>query len=202
MAEQSLVPRSAFEGLAATAPGSGVTVSDRDGLGIATVLVRNGQASALTARIRERFGIDLPRRPQRATTDKIAFAATGPMAWLAVTEDGGNGFAACLRESVGDLASVVDQSDGYAVLRVSGPKARDALAKGVPLDLHPRTFSVGDVAVTVVSHIDATIWRCDDRPDGAPVFEFVIFRSLAGSFWHWLDESTAKFGVTVEASRI
>lgn len=198
MVETTLVPRSAFAGLVATAAGNGVTVSARDGLGIATVLVRDDRASALAARLKERFGIDLPRGPKRAASGTVAFAATAPATWLAVSEDGGNGFATSLQETVGDLASVVDQSDGYAVLRISGPRVRDALAKGVPLDLHPRAFQVGDVAATVVSHIGTTFWRLDDRQDGAPVFEFVIFRSLATSFWHWLDESASEFGLTAE----
>lgn len=198
MAEPALVPQSAFAGLAATRPGSGVMVTDRNGLGVAVVLVRNGRIPALAARVQEHFGIALPRSPKRAAARKVAFAATGPAAWLAVWEDGGGGFATSLREAVGDAASIVEQSDGYAVLRISGLRARDALAKGVPLDLHPRAFAIGDVATTSVSHIGATIWRLDDRQDGAPVFEFVVFRSLAESFWHWLDESAAEFGLTVE----
>ena len=197
MPERTLVPHPPFASLSAIVTGSGVTVSARDGLGIATVLVRKGQAAALAMRVKEGFGIDLPRVPRRAMSGKIAFAATGPEAWLAIAEDGGNGFAAFLRDAIGDYAAVVDQSDGYAVLRVSGQNARALLAKGVPLDLHARSFQVGDLAATVVSHIGTTIWRLADREDGAPVFELLVFRSLAESFWHWLNESAAEFGLTI-----
>ena len=197
MAEPILVPQSAFGNIAVADAGRGVTVSDRDGLGVATVLVRNGQADALAARVKEAFGIDLPRGPRRAASGGVAFAGTGPEAWLAVAENGGNAFAASLKEGLGDQAAVVDQSDGYAVLRLSGPRVREALAKGVSLDLHARAFAVGDVAATIVSHIGATLWRLDDGKDGSPVFELVVFRSLAGSLWHWLSESSAEFGLTI-----
>ena len=87
------------------------------------------------------------------------------------------------------MASVTDQSDGYAVVRVSGPKARDVLAKGFPIDLHHRAFGPADVASTQVAYMGATLWQVDD----APTFEIALFRSFAGSFEHWLTESAAEF---------
>lgn len=185
---------SAFAGVSASGAG-GVTVSDRDGLGIATVLVRKGRADALAARVRDRFGIVLPRGPQRAAHGAIAFVGTGSETWLATGENGGNAFAASLRTELHDDAAVVDQSDGYAVLRVTGRNVRDALAKGVPIDWHPQAFRVGDVASTLVAHIGVVLWRLDDGPGGRAMFEIAVFRSLAGGLWHWLSESGAEFGL-------
>ena len=71
---------------------------------------------------------------------------------------------------------------------------RDALAKLIPIDVHPRAFEVGDVASTVASHIGVTLWRVADQPDAAPVFEIIMFRSLARSFWHALTEAAAEYG--------
>ncbi len=45
-----------------------------------------------------------------------------------------------------------------------------------------------------------TLWRLEDHSDGTPVFEIVVFRSLAGSFWHALSESAAEFGLVMEAN--
>lgn len=190
-----LVPRAPFADLpVAPAARRGVIVSDRDGLGLATVLARKGQSEALAQRMRERFRIELPHGPRRATARDIALAGTGPGAWLASCEQGGNAFAVSLREAIGDLASVSDQSDGYAVLRLSGLRVRDTLCKLVPVDVHPRVFNVGDVAVTVAAHIGATLWRLEDQTPGSPVFEIAVFRSFATSFWRALFESAAEFG--------
>jgi heterotetrameric sarcosine oxidase gamma subunit len=194
-----LTPQAPFAGLpVVSAAGRGVIARDRDGLGLATVLARKGRAELLAQRVRERFGIELPNGPRRMSEGTVSFAGTGRGAWLAVCENGGNGFATSLRETIGDLAAISDQSDGYAVLRLAGPRVRDTLAKLVPVDIHPRAFRPGDVAGTVVAHFGATLWRLEDGPDGSAVFEVAVFRSLARSFWHALGESAAEFGLVVE----
>jgi sarcosine oxidase subunit gamma len=114
-----------------------------------------------------------------------------------MSEEHGNGFARLLQEAVGDAASVADQSSGYAILRMTGPKLRETLAKILPLDLHPHCFAAGDVASTLASHVGATLWRLEDADD-SPVFEIAVFRSLAGSFWHTLTDSAAEFGFVME----
>jgi sarcosine oxidase subunit gamma len=174
-----------------------VVVTDRDGLGLATVLARKGKTAALAERVRQRFAIDLPRGPKRVANGAVTFAGTGPEAWLATAERG-DGFTAALRDALGDLASVSDQSGGTAVLRLAGPRVRDALAKGVMIDLHPRAFAAGDVAVTAAAHVGFTLWRLADDPAGA-VFEIAVARSLADSFWHWLAASAAEFRLAVAA---
>ena len=95
---------------------------------------------------------------------------------------------------LGDAASLSDHSDGYALFEVWGPRVRDGLAKGVPVDLHPECFT-DDVAVTVVAHIGAIVWQ-----SGPDRFTLAVFRSYAGSFWHWLSASAAPFGLVVEHS--
>jgi heterotetrameric sarcosine oxidase gamma subunit len=162
------------------------TVSERDGLGIATVLVRKGKTAALAERLREHFQIELPQGPRRATSGTVAVMGIAPEAWLATQEQGGNAFATSLKKVVGELASISDQSDGYRVWRLSGPKARDILCRIVPIDVHPRAFKVGDSAVTAAAHMGTLLWRIEDA-DGWPVFETAIFRSFAGSFRHLLD---------------
>jgi sarcosine oxidase subunit gamma len=43
-------------------------------------------------------------------------------------------------------SAVVDVSDYYTVLHMSGEKARDVLASGTPFDVHPDIFRQGDCA--------------------------------------------------------
>jgi methylglutamate dehydrogenase subunit D len=195
---EGMIARAPFvDAHAVSGSGRGVIACDRDGLGLATVIVRHRQLEALAHRIRERYGIELPRGNVRKEARGVAFAGLGPETWLATSEKGGNEFSASLREEIGALASISDQSDGYAVLRLTGGKVRDTLAKLIPLDVHPRAFKPGDVASTVASHIGITLWRLDDAVDATPAFEIAVFRSLAGSFWHALAQSAAEFGLSV-----
>jgi sarcosine oxidase subunit gamma len=193
-----LTPRSAFIGLPARsgrAEGEpGVTVRPRDDLAMAKLIARKGRAGDLTAAIRSLYGLDLPTTPKRVEQGGLAVIWSGPGHWLAVAEDGCD-LARELTEAASAFAAVSDQSDGLAVLRISGPRARDALIKGVGLDLHPRAFAPGDAAVTVIAHIGAQLWQLDDRP----TYEIAIYRSFAGSLWRWLEASAAEFGCAVEA---
>lgn len=181
------------------APGgnrSGVVVSTHDGEGKATVITRKGCAGALASRVRALYGVNLTAGPRRVYKGATAFVGTAPGVWLAIGRDEGNAFAARLRKELDGLASVSDQSDGYAMLRLAGPSVRDVLAKGVSIDLHPEAFRPGDVAATAVAYMGLTLWRLEDE-NGHPVFEMAVFRSLGESFWRWLSVSAAEFGLSV-----
>jgi methylglutamate dehydrogenase subunit D len=197
MLEPVLAARSAFEGmLKPTGPSAaaGVIVSERADLQIATVIAR-GRHEAVAARLRAAYGMDLPMGPARIATERLALVATGPRTWLA-TRDGGEPLSEELRRELGETVAVSDQSDGYAVLRLSGEKVRATFEKGLSVDLHPRAFRPGDAAATSCSHLSVIIWQLDE----APTYEVAVFRSLAAAFWHWLSESAAEFGLRVEGS--
>ena len=167
------------------------------GAGLATVTARKGRRAALLDAARSAFGAELPATPRRVEGRDIAFVWSGPDQWLACRHPApAEGMEALLATPFAGLASVVDQSHGRTLLRVTGPNVRDALAKGVPIDLHPRAFKAGDAAATLVSHIPVHLWQIDDRP----TYEFAVARSLAQSFWHWLAASAAAIRAGVRRS--
>jgi sarcosine oxidase subunit gamma len=186
MIDFMITPQSAFAALDVATAGHGLAASERAGLRIASLCVRRGQRAALQERVTGRLGVALPNGARRVTAGVVSAAGTGPGSWLLMCENGGNAWIAALKSAVGDTASVVDQSDAYGVLRLTGPKLRETLAKLVPLDLHPRVFKVGDVAATVAAHIGVSLWRLEDDADSQPTFELAVARSMAASLWHEL----------------
>jgi len=88
---------------------------------------------------------------------------------------------------------VTDQGDGRLIVEVAGPRARDALAKGIAIDLDASAFKVGDAAQTSAAHIGLQIALIDD----IPTFEIISARSTAGSFWSWLVASAAEYGIEI-----
>lgn len=84
-----------------------------------------------------------------------------------------------IAEIAGDQSYVTDQSDGWALLRVSGPRSRAALERICMLDLHPDIFTVGAVARTVMDHLGVIIHRDDEHS-----FLLMSARSSAESFAH------------------
>ncbi len=82
---------------------------------------------------------------------------------------------AALQEALGDAhALVVDVSDARASFVVSGPQARDVLAKLCPVDFSPAAFSLGMFRRTRMAQVPAAIWP---RQDGA--LQLICFRSQA-----------------------
>jgi methylglutamate dehydrogenase subunit D len=190
--------RSAWAGLLPTgrigaAEGApGVTAMPRDGLGLATVIARSGALAELRGVVMDLHGIAAPDRPVVVRGGAFDLVWAGPEQWLAVS-DGDRQLAARLAREVGPLAAVSDQSDARAVLRIAGPSAREALAKGCPIDLHSRAFKPGDIAVTAIAHVGVQLWQRDE----APTYELAVPRSMAGSFWGWLSASAAEFGLAI-----
>lgn len=196
MAEQAfLATCKAFDGelarLKRARGRASLRVSERQGLGLATVMSRGG-LQALAARIVDQFGVDLPPGSTRSATAGTAFIGIGPGTWLACQERTGATWASDLATRLSGLASVSDQSSGYAVLRVAGPAARDLLSRGAFIDFHPTAFRPGSAAITTIAHIGVILWQLDSEP----IYEIALFRSFAGSFWHWLEATCAAMGIT------
>jgi sarcosine oxidase subunit gamma len=170
----------------------GVTVTEMRGVGLASITARAGKGTALLDAAQAAFGVALPGKPRRAEGHRLVFIWSGPDQWLACCNPApAEGMEARLAAPLAGLASVVDQSHGRTLLRVAGPHVRDALTKGVAVDLHPRAFKAGDAAVTMVAHVPVHFWQIDDRP----TYEIAVARSLAQSFWRWLEESSAQYGL-------
>lgn len=104
---------------------------------------------------------------------ELWYHAAGCRRWLVVTRD-------TRTHEVADVA-------------FASARARDALAKGIAVDLDASAFKIGDAAQTSAAHIGLQIALIDDTP----TFEIISARSTAGSFWSWLTASAAEYGIEV-----
>jgi sarcosine oxidase subunit gamma len=154
----------------------GVILTVRHPMSIVTVIARAGQGAATAA----------------ALTGYDAQWA-GPDQYFVLAE--GRGEGALYRElkaKLSGLASVIDQSHGRVIIRVSGPKARAVLAKGTPVDLHPPEFPVGKSALTQMAHVGVHLSRV-----GEDTYDLSVFRGFSESFWEWIEEQSEEFGYLV-----
>ena len=116
-----------------------------------------------------------------------------PEQWYAIAEGCGEG--ALYRDlalALQGLASCSDQSHGRVIVRISGPKARNVLAKGTAVDLHPSAFAPGQCATTQMAHVGVHLAQV-----GPDAFELSVFRGFCESFWEWLTEQAEEFGYLV-----
>jgi heterotetrameric sarcosine oxidase gamma subunit len=69
------------------------------------------------------------------------------------------------------------------------------------IDLHPAAFPPGAAAMTSIAHIGVHLWRLDAHAnDRDAVFDILIARSMAASFWSWATASAAEYGCGVRIS--
>ena len=171
---------------------AGVSATELTGFGLATLAARKGKSQDLARAVRDAFGLDLPTTPRLADGRDISMLWTGPGQWMAMARQlPPQGMETLLSGPLHPHAAIADQSHARTILRLAGPRLRDCLAKGVPIDLHPRAFKPGDTAATVVAHIGIQIWQTD----ATPTYEVAVFRGFAVSFWHWLEASAAEYGL-------
>jgi sarcosine oxidase subunit gamma len=64
----------------------------------------------------------------------------------------------------GRPAAVTEVGESRTCIRVAGPRARDLLAKGSPLDVHPRVFAAGACAQGQLAKATVLIHQVDDAP--------------------------------------
>jgi heterotetrameric sarcosine oxidase gamma subunit len=172
----------------------GVVITPRHDLSLACVIGRHDDGAALDRVFAEQYGIAPPYAPRSVCGASLDLVWAGPSQWLAVSVR--PEMPAELASELDGVAAVTDQTDARGVLRLNGSHMRDALAKGCPVDLHGRVFRRGDTSTTAIGGIGVQIWWAD--VDDA--LHVAVPRSMAGSFWSWLMQSSQEFGVDVCAA--
>lgn len=89
----------------------------------------------------------------------------------------------------GTHALVAEVSDARAVFRVSGPAAREVLAKLTPADVSPSGFGPGEVRRTRLAQAAAAFWMTEEA-----AFEVICFRSVAQYVFDLLATAAAPGG--------
>lgn len=175
---------------------TGVNAQVVANLAAATLMARKGKTAELIAAATA-AGLPLVDAPKASSGAGLEAIGTGPGKWFVFSE-GSDG--ATLRRRLEALATglgaVTDQSDANLVLDISGPKVREALVKGVAVDIDPRAFQPGDAATTPVSHVGVTFWQRSD----APSYRFAVGNTFAPAFLRWLATSAAEYGFALSGT--
>jgi sarcosine oxidase, subunit gamma len=143
----------------------------------------------------------LPTEPcTSAAKAQIGALWLGPDEWL-LTCPGRDvaGLVGSLRQALADVhAAVSDVTDGRVAFRVAGPSVRAVLAKGTPLDMHPRAFPPGNCAGSLLAKTAVLIHLLDDDPESGPAFDIYVARSFTHYLWTWLEDAGREYGVLLE----
>jgi sarcosine oxidase subunit gamma len=130
-------------------------------------------------------GLDLPTTPSAWTeTDGVRAIWLGPDEWLVTSSvRTPQDLESSLREAVAGRGAVVDVSGQRTTLRLSGEHARDVLAGGCPVDLHPRVFRRGAAVQTQLGQAGVVLIALDDT---ATSYDILVRASFAAYLVAWL----------------
>jgi sarcosine oxidase, subunit gamma len=152
----------------------------------------DGPAASQAAAI---LGLELPTTPSSyVSNDTLTAIWLGPDEWLitAATRSAPT-LEAQLRAVVGEHGgAAIDVSAQRTTLRLSGADARDVLAKGCSLDLHPTVFTKGTAAQTMLGLAGVVLIALDDAGTD---YRILVRSSFARYLADWLIDAAEEFGV-------
>ena len=155
--------------------------------------------SEFIAAVEATTGLRLPVEPNTvATAGELSALWLGPDEWLIVGPSGREGeLASGLRGALQDRhVAVTDVSEARTVIAIAGPRARDLLAKGTSLDLHPRVFGPGRCAQSGIAKATMILHQLNDQP----TFELYVANSFADYLWAWLEKAASEYRIAVTAT--
>lgn len=148
--------------------------------GLTGMITLRGDLSApeLAAAVQAVTGCAVPgqRRMTKGSDGSVVWMSPDELLVI-VDHARAEGVAAQLNAALmGGFFTAAAVSDARAVFTLTGPLARDVLAKVCPVDFS--AFAVGEVRRTRLAQVAAALWR-----DEADRWTLVCFRSVAGYVW-------------------
>jgi len=180
-------------------PETGLTMAE---LTIATAWNVQGDATRpdFVEDTRRLFDVALPTQPNTtARSDMLTALWLGPKSWL-LAAGGPSTLTAFVakRDALAQRGGALfDVSASRIAWAIAGPHAATALAKGCPLDFHPRAFAVGACAQSVFGHVNVLV----EKRDETPTFTLMVARSFARDVDRALAVVAAQYGFDVLAVR-
>lgn len=150
----------------------------REDFTLVSLAAPHGGGGLLAARIGEQLGLALPPPGRWSAAGGFTALCTTPGQWLVMRDGDDGALYDRLRAVVQEAGTLIDLSASRVAVRVSGERARAALATLLPLDLHPRAMQAGCAAATLAAHLPVLVRQIDDTP----AYELMCARSFAGSF--------------------
>lgn len=147
-----------------------------------------GPAAAAVAGV---LGVALPTAPcTSARAGDIQVLWLGPDEWLVIAPPGHPDLQPRLIEALSGAGAVVDVSAQRTTLHVSGPGARDLLAHGCSIDLHPTVAPAGTCVSTHLALAGVTLLVGDDTGSD---YWILVRSSFAAYLAAWLVDACAEY---------
>ena len=165
----------------------GVTVSEVVDQSLVMIAMPNGKAEEIEVAMNKSCGLSVPAMGQSTQSADGSITLwrlqkNQVLAYYAYESDDAE--ANIAERFNAPSAYYTDQSDTWAMIRVSGERSRDILERICPIDLDPSVFTLGSVSRTIMEHIGTIIYR-----DGDDSYVLLTMRSFGRSMLHAIEVS-------------
>jgi sarcosine oxidase subunit gamma len=177
--------------------GAGITLGESAHRAIINIR-GDSRDGAFTTAVRNATGCDLPPAANTVSmAGDVRILWLGPDEWWVVGTDARRqALIDGLRQAfAGQHTNVTDVSESRTVITMSGPAARDVLARGMSNDLHPRVFGPGQCLQSSLSRTNVLLHQTDNTP----TYEIYVLKSFADYLWRWIGLIAEDFGMSVKA---
>ena len=171
---------------AATVSGQGVTISDQSMVG--KLQVEGASAEKVLAAA---FGAAPTQNAGVEVVDGVMIGRITPSRYLLITKQGGAADAAAKVESaVGDaFITVSPQTNGQAMIHMSGERSQALFSKLCGLDFDSAEFPVNCVKISSLAKIRVNIWHTEDG------YQLYCGRSYSEYLWQTIRQAGVEFGL-------
>ena len=151
------------------------------------ITVRGDLASAAVAEtVQEIAGVEAPAtwRLERSGERVAIWMSPDELLLLVPYMDAPASVARAGAKLAGTHHMVSDVSDARVILRLTGARVGEVLAKGIPADLSDRAFPQGSARRTHMGGLAVAVWRLEHD-----IWEIAAFRSYAPHLFAWLAQA-------------
>ena len=165
---------------------NGITVSEVIDKSLVMAAIPKGTSGEVENAIKKSCGLSLPNMEysSKSLDSSITLWRLQNSQVLAYFSYDGDDAESYLKSKLNAPLYLTDQSDTWAMIRVSGPKCRDVLERICPINIDSEVFEVGRVSRTVMEHIGTIIFR--DKDDS---YVLLTMRSFGRSMLHAIEVS-------------
>jgi len=167
--------------------GNGVLLLEKPFTGLVRVQLSHVAAPEAEEQLAGVIGCELPQGPESVSIGEVTVIWQSLRDWLIVTHPGDEDALSYRLEESGAVVNVV--TDAKVDLRLEGRHARDLLAVGCGIDLHPSAFQNGSVVSTLIGKVRVLLRKTETRNQ----FQILVDRSYAAFLWDWMSKVSQEF---------
>jgi sarcosine oxidase subunit gamma len=188
MAEFKLTETPAFGGFEASVDGGALV--EETGYAIFAVTIRASAQQSFKTAFKKLFGRAFPPAQKTLAAGKTMIVPSAIDQVFVIEQTDPRLLEEKLLKALGKHAAITDQTDGWGILTLSGPKTITTMERISQIDMDSAAFPEGAAARTALGHVGGIVIRQKPKPGEGHRFMLLAPRSSAASFLHSITSTT------------